>query len=72
MVPGVLLATCENLYNVGVQFILMADLKTCRYPYVENTKIDCSDKHSGRDHNLSRVSAVGYNDTDTIDDDLQQ
>ena len=35
----------------SISSVLMADLKTRRYPDIENTDVDRSDEHSRRNHN---------------------
>jgi hypothetical protein len=52
--------------------VLVAGLKTRRNPNVEDTDVDCGDENGSGNHNLSRVLAIRHNDTDTVDDDLQQ
>jgi len=52
--------------------VLVADLKTRWDPNVEDTDVDCGDENGSSNHDLPRVLAIRHNDTDTVDDDLQQ
>lgn len=52
--------------------VLVADLETRWYPDGEDTEVDSSNEHGSGNHDLPRAPAVGDNDTDTVDDDLQQ
>jgi hypothetical protein len=48
------------------------DLQTSRNPNVVYTDVDCSDENGRANHNLSRELAVRHNDTDTVDDNLEE
>lgn len=51
--------------------VSVADLKACWDPNVEDTDVDCRNENSSGNHDASRVLAVWYDNTDTVDDDLQ-
>jgi hypothetical protein len=42
------------------------------YPNVKDADIDRGDENRSGNHDRPRSSAIRYNDTDTVDDDLQQ
>jgi hypothetical protein len=50
----------------------VVDLEARWDPDVEDTNVDRSNENGSGYHDLPRAPAVRHNDTDTIDDDLQQ
>jgi hypothetical protein len=51
--------------------LLVVDLQPRWYPNVVHADIDHSDKHCGGNHDHPRSLSIRYDDTDTVDDDLQ-
>ena len=52
--------------------ICVIDLQTCRDPDIEDTDVDHRNKNGSGDHDMSRTFTVWDNDTDTVDNDLEQ
>jgi hypothetical protein len=46
-------------------------LQTSRYPDGEHTDIDCCNKGSCRNHDPFSTLSIGYDDTNTVNDNLQ-
>jgi hypothetical protein len=43
-----------------------------RRPYAQDGDVDCDANERNSDHNLLRESTVGNDNSNTVDDDLQQ
>jgi hypothetical protein len=52
--------------------VVAADLQARGNPDEEDADVDGSDEDGGRDHDVARASAVGYDDADAVDDDLEE
>jgi hypothetical protein len=52
--------------------LLRIDLQPCWYPDIEDTDVDNCDKNRSTDHDQSRTPPVRDDDTDSVDDDLQE
>lgn len=52
--------------------IMVVDLETRWDPDIEDTDVDCGDENGSGNHDVPRALSIRHNDTDTVDDDLQQ
>jgi hypothetical protein len=55
----------------GEGSLLGADLQSCWYPDVEYADVDSSNEDRSANHDPLRSPSIRYNNTNTVDDDLQ-
>jgi hypothetical protein len=62
----------RRLIVTGKMIILMVDLHAGWNPNVEHTDVDRSHQGRNDNHDQSGMTAIRYDETDSVDDDLKQ